>query len=252
MPLISIPGGALFAERLGSGPPRVLALHGWGRRGADFAAALAGLDALALDLPGFGASPPPPAGIGAAGYADLIDPVFALFEQPPLVVGHSFGGRVAVAREAARPGSASGLLLVGSPLVRRPGRGRRPPLAYRLVRLAHRVGVLSDQRLEAEKRRRGSADYRAVGGVMRDVLVAVVNESYEEELGRIRVPVRLLWGGDDSEVPVAIARRAAEILAQSGGRVELEVLEGVGHHVPLSAPAALAGAVTAMLSEVAS
>jgi pimeloyl-ACP methyl ester carboxylesterase len=39
---------------------------------------------------------------------------------------------------------------------------------------------------------------------------------------------------------------------QSGGRVELEVLEGIGHHVPLSAPAALARAVTAMLSEVSS
>jgi pimeloyl-ACP methyl ester carboxylesterase len=252
MPLISIAGGALFAERFGSGPPTVLALHGWGRRGSDFAASLGGFDAVALDLPGFGASPPPAQPLGAAGYADLIAPALDLFEQPPVAVGHSFGGRVAVARQAAEPGSFSGLVLAGSPLVRRGGRRRPPAPAYRLVRLANRLGIVSDERLEAEKRRRGSADYRAATGVMRDVLVTVVNESYESELGSIRAPVMLLWGADDTEVPVPVAERAAELLEAAGATVALEVLHGVGHHVPLRAPEALRRAVAAMLSEASS
>ena len=251
MPLIAIADGALFAERFGSGPPAVLALHGWGRRGADFAASLGGFDALALDLPGFGASAAPPAVVGAAGYADLIAPALEMFDRPPVVVGHSFGGRVAVARQAAHPGSFSGMVLVGSPLVRGEGPRRRPPLGYRLVRLGHRLGVISDERLEAEKRRRGSADYRAASGVMRDILVTVVNESYEQELGRIGGPVRLLWGADDTEVPVSVAQSAVGLLARGGAAVELEVLTGVGHHVPLTAPEALATSVGALLSEAA-
>ncbi|MGH8912623.1 MAG: alpha/beta fold hydrolase [Acidimicrobiia bacterium] len=250
MPLISIAGGALFAERFGTGSPTVLALHGWGRRGSDFAAALGRFDAIALDLPGFGVSPPPSAVLGAEGYAGLIGPVFEMFDLPPVVVGHSFGGRVAVAGQFFHPGS--GLILVGSPLVRPGGPRRRPSLAYRLARGANRFGLVSDDRLEAEKRRRGSADYRAATGVMRDILVKVVNESYEEELVRLNVPVHLLWGAEDTEVPVSVAEAAARIIESSGAQVDVEVLDGVGHHIPLTAPAALANAVGRMLAEVSS
>ncbi|NIS30326.1 MAG: hypothetical protein GWN07_08695, partial [Actinobacteria bacterium] len=69
------------------------------------------------------------------------------------------------------------------------------------MRAAHRAGLVSDARMEAWRRRRGSADYRSASGVMRDVLVTVVNESYEEALGRIEGPVELVWGRGDVDVP---------------------------------------------------
>lgn len=247
MPIISINGGSLFAEKFGHGAPRVLALHGWGRRGSDFAASLDGLDALALDLPGFGASPPPPQATGADGYAELIGPALELFDRPPVIVGHSFGGRVAVARQALHPGSARGLVLAASPLVRLQQTRRRPALSYRLARFGHRLGLVSQERMEGIRRRHGSADYRAASGVMRDVLVKAVNESYEEQLGKLGVPVHLLWGAEDSEVPPEVAERAAVIIAGAGAAVQVEVLEAIGHHVPLQAPQAIRLAVTAML-----
>ena len=250
MPLTAIAGGALFAERHGSGPPRVLALHGWGRRGADFAAVLEGLDALALDLPGFGASPPPSQAVGAAGYAELVDPVFDLFDTAPVVVGHSFGGRVAVVRQAARPASAAGLVVAASPLVRLTPARTAPSLGYRMARAAHRRGIVSDERMERLRRSRGSADYRAASGVMRDVLVTVVNESYDSELASLGVPVHLVWGADDRDVPVAVAERAAAIVGGGGGDVRLEVVEGAGHHLPLTAPERLRAAIDAMLRRV--
>lgn len=250
MPLISIADGALFAERHGTGPPRVLALHGWGRRGSDFNAVLAGMNALALDLPGFGASPPPPEAMGAAGYAELVGPAYDLFEDPPVVVGHSFGGRVAVARQHAHSDAARGLVLVACPLVRRQGPRSRPPLAYRLARAAHRLGLLSDVAMESQRKRHGSADYRAASGAMRQVLVRAVNESYEAEVASLQIPVHLLWGADDTEVPPSVAERAARLIADSGGSVELEVLEGVGHHVPLSAPEPIRAALESMIDRV--
>lgn len=246
MPLITISGGSLFAERFGSGPPRVLAMHGWGRRGADFSASLGTLDALAVDLPGFGASPPPTSAMGASGYAELIGPALAMFDRPPVVVGHSFGGRVAVAREFLHPGSASGLVLAAAPLVRT-GSGRRPSLAHRALRQANRMGFVSDEMMERRKRRHGSADYRAATGIMRDVLVMAVNESYEEELRSLRVPVHLVWGSNDDEVPPHVASEAAEIIDGSQSLVKVEVLEGVGHQIPLQAPETLRRAVVQML-----
>jgi pimeloyl-ACP methyl ester carboxylesterase len=246
MALRSLAGGSVLAEVLGEAPARVLALHGWGRRGSDFVSSLQGLPVVAVDLPGFGASPPPPAPVGAAGYAELVAPVLEEFPSPPLVVGHSFGGRVAVALAAARPEEVDGLLLTGVPLVRA-GPSRRPRMRYRLARLASRLGLVADDRMERLRRRHGSADYAAADGVMRAVLVQVVSETYERELATLRGPVHLLWGSEDREVSVEVARRALAIMTAAGARASLELVEGGGHHLGLEAPDRLREAVERML-----
>lgn len=242
MALRSLAKGALFGEVLGDGPPQVLALHGWGRRGADFNQSLSGIAALAIDLPGFGASPPPSEVLGAAGYADIVSRALEEFDEPPVLVGHSFGGRVGVCLAARRPGEVGPLVLTGVPLLRR-APVRRPPTSYRLIRYLNRIGLVSDNRLEAEKQRRGSDDYRSARGVMRDILVKVVNEEYPTELRSISSDVLLLWGGNDREVPVDVAERALSMTTNA----RLEVIEGVGHHVPLEAPERLRTAVESFL-----
>jgi len=236
--LRSFGDGALFAESFGEGSPKVLALHGWGRRGADFKASLDGVPALALDLPGFGSSPAPEAVIGADGYAELVSDVLNTFSEPPVVVGHSFGGRVAVCLAVRSPDDVGPLILTGVPLLRRVAPSK-PALGYRVVRAFHKAGIISDSRMEAEKRKRGSADYRAATGVMRDILVKVVNEDYPEQLKALRSEVRMLWGAADTEVPVDVANRALKMINESGGKASLETLDDVGHHVPLQAPDAL-------------
>lgn len=244
MALKAFAGGRVFGRTSGSGDPRVVGLHGWARTAADFDAVLSGLDAVALDLPGFGASPPPDAVWGAAGYAAALGPVFAELPAPPVVIGHSFGGRVAVALAADRP--LAGLVLTGTPLLRlRPP--ARPSTRYRLLRAAHRRGLVSDGRMEALRRRSGSADYRAASGILRDVLVRVVAETYEDELARLRCPVRLVWGAADTEVPVAVAEAALALLGDAGVDATLTVVEGAGHQLPLERPAALRAALDTLL-----
>lgn len=238
--------GALFAEVFGEGAPRVLALHGWGRRGRDFAPALEGVSTLAPDLPGFGATPPPDDVIGAHGYAEIVARLLPEFEEPPLVVGHSFGGRVGVCLAAAYPERIGSLLLTGVPLVRR-APWVKAPLTYRFIRALHRGGLISDERLETEKRRRGSADYRAATGVMREILVKTVNEGYEEELRRLRSPVMLLWGENDREVPTGTAIAARGIMERAGVEVSFEIVPGVGHHLPVEKPELLKGMVEGLL-----
>lgn len=225
----------------------MLALHGWGRSHSDFDAVLTGLvgmhegaGAVALDLPGFGASPAPPAPCGAAGYAELVRPVLGECSPRVVLVGHSFGGRIAVELAARFPETVSALVLCGVPLLRRTDRrGARPALRYRIGRGLHRCGLLGEGTMERMRQRYGSADYRRATGVMRDVLVTAVNETYEDQLGRISQPVELVWGRQDDEVPVEIAERAARLLTDP----QLTVLEGVGHDVPTEAPGALADAV---------
>jgi pimeloyl-ACP methyl ester carboxylesterase len=173
--------------------------------------------------------------IGAAGYAEIITELLEEFDGPAVLIGHSFGGRVAVCLAAARPDLVDGLVLTGTPLVRLSPR-RRPPVAYRIIKQLNKWGVVGDDRLEQEKRKRGSADYRAASGIMRDVLVTVVNESYEAELKAISTPTALLWGKEDGEVGLDVARQALRIRESAALPTTLEVLEGVGHHLPTQAP----------------
>lgn len=237
--------GAFFGERFGTGPARILALHGWERTHEDFRRVLRDLDAIAVDLPGFGASPPPPEAWGAREYAKGISPVLDEFAEPPVVLGHSFGGRVAVCLAAEWPGKTRALVLTGTPLVRRSGETkRRPPPAYRAIRFLGKVGLVGAGRLERARRRYGSEDYRRASGVMRAVLVRVVAETYEEELRRLSCPVELVWGAADDDVPLEVARRAATLLNEA----RLTVLPATGHHTPLTAADALRAAALRALA----
>jgi pimeloyl-ACP methyl ester carboxylesterase len=250
--LRSLAGGALFGETWGEGPARVVALHGWRRTHADFAGVLGpgapggALAAVAPDLPGFGATPPPPEAWGSADYAGLaarlIDTEAA--GGPVVVLGHSFGGRVAVMLAAERPELVAGLVLTGAPLSPRPGPRRRPPAPYRLVRALRRAGLVSEARLERARQRYGSADYKASEGVVRAVLVRLLAEDYEPALRSLGCPVELVWGEDDGEAPLAVAEAVSGIVPAA----RLTRCPGTGHLTPLQAPAALRAAVDRLLT----
>ena len=209
--ITSLAGGRVLAEKHGATPPRVVALHGWGRDGTDFATILSGLDAVSIHLPGFGPAPAPDTTWGTEEYAELVAEAIAAF-APVIIVGHSFGGRVAVRLAARRPELVAGLVLTGVPLVklRAPA---QPPLGYRVARWANGRGLLSDARMDALRDRRGSADYRAAQGVLRGIMVRVVNESYDDELEALAggtMPLRFVWGEHDTAAPTDAGRVAAE------------------------------------------
>lgn len=84
----------------GSGYPLLL-LHGWGCSSQTMLPLFNDLSryfrVYNFDLPGFGMSPEPPGAWDTVAYADML----AAFiedecKQPPLVIGHSFGGRLAL------------------------------------------------------------------------------------------------------------------------------------------------------------
>ncbi len=232
--------GRFFGASHGAAPAAVLGLPGWARTHRDFDAAFEGLDAIAVDLPGFGARPEPAEAWGAADYAVALLPLLDEMARPAVVVGHSFGGRVAVNLAARYPERVGALVLTGVPLLRRPGApSAKPPLAYRAGRTLHRRKLLGEAAMEALRQRYGSSDYRAATGVMRQVLVRVVNETYEDQLGAVTCPTELVWGADDAEVPVAVAQAAGRMLAAS----TLTVVPGAGHLLPLTSPGELRSAV---------
>jgi pimeloyl-ACP methyl ester carboxylesterase len=162
----------------------------------------------------------------------------------PVVVGHSLGGRIAIRLAAARPELVGALVLTGAPLVPRAGGSRRPPLAFRVARALHRAHVVGDKTMHNARQRHGSADYLAAEGVMRDVLVHLVNERYDDAIAAVRCPVELVWGDDDTDAPVETARALAAAIPQA----HLTLCRGAGHLLPLTAPGDLRAAVERALA----
>jgi len=242
MPLTTFAGSRLFGVRHGHDRPWVLALHGWRRSHRDFAAVLDGFDAIALDLPGFGVAAPPAAGWSTAEYAEWVAPVLDEMVERPVVLGHSFGGRVAVHLGAARGDRVGAQVLTGVPLVAPLGTSRkRGPRAVRVGRALHRAHLVSDTRMDALRQRYGSADYRAATGVMREVLVKAVGEdgAYGDLVASYGGPIELVWGENDTVTPVAMAEEA--VTRCRDGR--LEVVAGADHLTPAHATAELRAAL---------
>jgi pimeloyl-ACP methyl ester carboxylesterase len=236
--------GRLFAERIGAAPADVVGLHGWARTREDLTGLLAGFNAVVFDLPGFGASPPPPEAWDSAAYATLVAGAMATLGRPQVVLGHSFGGRIAVRLAAGWPELVSGLVLSGVPLFQQKS---TPKLSYRMARWGHGHGLIPDSRMEKMRQRHGSRDYRQTSGVMRGTFVRLVNESYTEDLGRITCPVELVWGQNDTEAPPYNAERAAAALGEANGGARVQIIDGGGHMTPFSAPDVLRAAVSRLL-----
>jgi pimeloyl-ACP methyl ester carboxylesterase len=238
--LTSFAGSRLFGQRYGTGTPSVLALHGWRRDHRDFDGVFSsGIDAVALDLPGFGSAPAPETVWGSPEYADAVAAVLVEMQARVIVVGHSFGGRIAVHLAASRPDQVAGLVLSGAPLHRPPGARTRPRFGFKVARAMASRGLIKEQRMEALRQRYGSEDYRAASGIMRDVLVRTLAEDYSAALSAVRCPVELVWGDDDTAAPLSIAEQLNRELSQA----HLVVCSGAGHLTPITVPGELRAAV---------
>lgn len=203
----------------GDGKPVAL-LHGWGASsdamgGIFNSLSRSGRRVCALDFPGFGKSGYPPESWGIYEYADCVQYVLSnLGFDKPAVVGHSFGGRVALI--LASRGVASRIVLTDAA-------GLKPKYSLRKA--------IAVRRYKAKKRKgkdvseMGSADYAALPPEMRKVFVRVVNTHLDSLLPLIDVPTLLFWGRDDKDTPPYMARKFHRRIADSG----LIMLKGAGH-----------------------
>jgi pimeloyl-ACP methyl ester carboxylesterase len=189
-----------------------------------------------LDFPGFGGSSTPPSIWGVEEYTQMLE-AFIKDEniEAPILIGHSFGGRVSILY--ASRNKTHKVILVDAAGIK-----PKRPLKYYLkvysFKLWKKVLPLvigkkqAEKTIESYRRKSGSADYNALTGIMRNIMVKVVNEDLKAVLPKIQCPVLLLWGKNDTATPLRDARIMEKLIPDAG----LVVFDDAGHYSFLDKP----------------
>lgn len=224
---ISIKESNINYIQYGSGEDVVL-LHGWGQNiemmkplGDNFF----NKRVTILDFPGFGSSEEPNKAYTIYDYVEILEEFLKKLKiKNPILIGHSFGGRVAIIY--ASRNTVEKLVLFGSPCFKNHKKNMKEQLLKSVKKLPgmNKVG-------EMAKKYIGSADYRNATPIMREILVNVVNEDLSEYAKKISCPTLLIWGTLDEAVPIEEAIELEAIL-KDGALIKLE---GYTHYAYLEA-----------------
>jgi pimeloyl-ACP methyl ester carboxylesterase len=266
---IEVDGTPANVIEIGSGPP-LLFVHGlsgcwqnWLENIPHFARTHR---AIAVDLPGFGASPMPREEISIPGYARFLEGVCdALSIDAAVVVGNSMGGYVSAELAIASPQRVERLMLVsaagitaehlhrdsimaGARVVAAIATGsaarhewfaRRPGLR----RLALQFVVRHPERLSAPLAHELMSGSGKPGFL--PAMEAIVAHRISERLPQIACPTFVVWGEDDRVIPVRDAGRFAKLIPD----VRVEILPDTGHVAMLERPATFNALLEAFLDE---
>ena len=229
---ITIQGIRINYRKGGEGSPMIL-MHGWGCDSSTLSLfERVGLEhhtVYNLDLPGFGKSQEPTSVWGVEEYAAMLEEfVKQLGIDNPILLGHSYGGRIAIIY--ASRNAVSKLVLVDAAGVK-PRHGLRYYLKVYSYKAAKRLYPLlvgrekADKLIEQMRSQRGSSDYVNSSPLMRQVMVKSINTDLRRLMPKISAPTLLLWGEKDTATPM----RDARIMAKRIPNSSLVSFPGAGH-----------------------
>jgi pimeloyl-ACP methyl ester carboxylesterase len=255
MTTIDVDGVAVAYREAGAGDPVIL-LHGWGGSAASMQPVFECLRThnrvVALDFPGFGASALPPVPWGVGDYAVCLRRLLDRLEiEKSTLIGHSFGGRVAIVYATTWPEQVDRLILVDSAGIRPATTPRQQAIGLAARAGKAVLGLPGLKGLRASARaaataRLGSEDYQQAGP-LRKTFVRVVGEDLRPRLPRIQAPTLLVWGSNDDATPLADAKIMEKEIPDAG----LVVFEGAGHFSYVDRPADFCRIATTFLASPA-
>ncbi len=199
-------------KQYGKGKDLVL-LHGWGQN-------IAMMEPIGdylkdycrvtiVDLPGFGLSNEPTFPYSPYDYVEFLKKLFEEIKvDNPTLIGHSFGGRLSIIYASKYP--TKKVILFGSPCVRHEYKSRKQDLLKKLKKVK-----LLNPLVKYLKNHTGSVDYRNASPLMKDILVKTVNEDLSDCAKKINCPCLLVWGENDTAVPIEQAKELDSLLKNS-------------------------------------
>ena len=273
---MTLPAGQFRFLEWNGGAPATVFLHGlsgvaevWSETVEAFGDA--GPRSIALDQRGHGHSPKPPSGYGIGHYVEDAAVFIRMLKAGPVhLVGHSMGARVAIVLAARHPDLLRSVTIVDigpeiwkenatntiaafdrmpatfpsrdAALAYHSNRGRSsPPTVHGFVpetsnAASQPADTFMSRLAEADD---GSFEWRANFDALKQSVALQRARDYWAEWRAIRVPAMLIRGGVSNELRPQIAER----MRITNPSVRFEEFDGIGHNIPLLAPAQLASAL---------
>lgn len=196
----------------------ILYLHGWN---ASYQTLLplslnnSQYNELYVDLPGCNQQIDPDYPLTIDDYIHILLENFTdQFSQVTFVVGHSFGGKLAVKLMKYLP-NLKGLFLISPALLK----GKRGLVYYMKV-----YSYKLRKKLHLNVKNMGSIDFKQASDVMKKTLVNIVNEDAKKELITVAVPTLLVWGTEDKATPFKMSTKIKKRIK------DCEIIPIVGGH----------------------
>lgn len=239
----------------GKGEP-LLILHGWGGSSDSWAKVQQiisnkGYKVIVPDFPGFGKSVTPPRPWSIADYTDLIlNFVEKINLETFYLLGHSFGGRVAVKFAMNYPEKVKLLILCDSAGIK-PKKGLLTLIIFWSARIGNAIFTPKHFARFKDGVRNlfyifiRHKDYVKANGVMKETIKKVLDEDLLLDLSRIKMKTLIVWGQADKLVPIKYGRIFKEKIEDS----EMEVLPKIGHSPHLEVPDKLSAIILNFLAK---
>jgi len=218
-------------QRVGEGPV-VVCLPGWGDTGASFSRLAEKLQTkytiLSLDLPGFGGTQAPPNGWGLKDYANFVSEWLKKLDvkNAHAVIGHSYGGAVAIYGLGDKDFAADKLILLASAGIRNKRSARK-----KILKVAAKVAKGPFYLLPSHKRRKlRNKFYGAIGSDltllphMELTFKRIIGEDVQTKAKELKLPTLLIYGNKDKDTPIADGRKLAVAIPNA----RLDIIDG-GH-----------------------
>lgn len=256
MPIFHVNGQPIHAIQEGNPNRQVaLMLHGWSSSWYALSPLLPILsqrfNVIAVDLPGYGKSPPLPDRVTIPAYADLLAGLIEqVSENPVVLIGHSMGGMISMVLAMRHPILVERMVLICptvtgnlstminttiSPitLLERFGLGSLMVstaeslfvgLTDRLMRpvsFSTRSGITEQDymRLREDARRPGQGQVRA------ECFFAMRDSDLSGQLTKIEATSLVIWGAEDNTVPL----RDSGVVADEWPEADLRIIPRAGH-----------------------
>jgi len=234
--IINVSGISTRYRVVGQSDKKVLIIHGWGAgsyswRDISYCLAEKGYEAIAMDLPGFGETPPPDKVWDSDDYVKyLLSFIKQLNLDNFYLIGHSFGGALALKLTAKNPKMVKKLVLCDAAIIRKERLGIKQKIVKVVSKYTSEIIAKTPLYPFFERAAywfAGAHDYYHANPIMKEVFKKIIAEDMSDIAESLKKECLIVWGEFDQATPLEDAFVLNELIEDS----QLKIIIGAGHNL---------------------
>lgn len=231
----------IYYEKYGNSKKVLLIFPGWGDNRKTFNKIINDLKEdftiYIFDYPGFGNSNIPYKNLTIYDYAEIFIKFIKENKiKDPMVIGHSFGGRLIITMAGYYNIKFKKIVLISSAGIK-PKKTLLQKIKQKIYKLLKKIEII----FPYKKRKKyknfllkhfASSDFLALPPTLHKTFINIVNEDLTKYLKNIKIETLIIWGENDESTPIKDAYKINKLIKSSG----LIVIKSASHFCYLEYP----------------